>query len=78
MDYNGCICALGRHKMVLDWREREHEYTDREEMCDSPTLQALHRSGFLKFYCTSNMRVQVCLLDTLVDYWDHEFDPFDL
>ena len=43
-------------KMVLEWREREHEDMDREAMRDAATLQALPISGLLKFYCTSNMR----------------------
>ena len=42
------------------------------------TLQALQRSGFLKFDCMSNMRSQVSLLETLVSYWDHELEIFDL
>ena len=78
MDSNGLICALVMHKMVLEWREREHEDMDREAMWDAPTLQALQQSDLLKFYCTSNMRAQVHLLETLVDYWDHELGLFDL
>ena len=41
MDSNGLVCALGRHKIVLEWREREHEDMDQEAMQDAPTLQSL-------------------------------------
>ena len=64
--------------MVLEWRDREHEDMDQEAMRDAPTLQALQRSGLLNFYCTSNMRAQVHLLETLVGLWDHDLGLFDL
>ena len=51
---------------------------DRIEMGDPMTLNALRRSGLLKFYRTSNMRSQVRLLETLVRLWDHELGMFDL
>ena len=47
-------------------------------MQDAATLQALQRCGLLNFYCTSNMRAQVYLLETLVRYWEHELGLFDL
>ena len=59
-------------------REREHEDIHREAMQDSPTLQALQQCGLLKFYCTSNMRANVCLLEMLIGDWDHELGLFDL
>ena len=54
--------------MVLEWRERDHEEMDRDAMQDASTLQALQICGFLKFYCTLNMRAQVLLLKDLVRY----------
>ena len=54
--------------LVLEWREREHENMDHDSMRDAATFQALQRCGLLKFYCTSNMRSKVCLLETLVSY----------
>ena len=62
--------------MVLEWREREHEDMDREEMRDAPNLQALQQCGLLKFYCTSSMRANVYLLETLISYRDHDLDLF--
>ena len=64
--------------MVLEWREREHEDMDREAMWDAPNLQALQQFSLLKFYCTSYMRANVCLLETLIGYWDHDLCLFDL
>ena len=51
---------------------------DRDFMRDSPTLQQLQITSLLKFYCTSNMRAQVCLVEDLVTYRDHEIGVFDL
>ena len=64
--------------MVLEWKKREHEDKDRKAMQDASTLQALQQCGLLKFYCTSGMRGNVCLLETLISYWDHDLGLFDL
>ena len=64
--------------MVLEWREREHEDMDQESLQDSPTMNALRQSGLLKFFCTSPMRANVCLLEFLINYWDHDLGMFDL
>ena len=60
--------------MVLEWREREHEDMDQ----DSPTVNVLHQSGLLKFFCTSPMRDNVHLLEFLINYWDHDLGMFEL
>ena len=39
-------------KMVLEWREREHEDMDQEALQDAPTVNVLCSSGLLKFFCT--------------------------
>ena len=65
-------------KMVLEWREREHEYMDQEELQDAPTMNVLHSSGLLKFFCTSPMRTNVRLLQFMINYWDHDLGMFDL
>ena len=64
--------------MVLEWREREHEDMDQEALQDAPTVNVLHQSGLLKFLCTSLMRSNDCLLDFLINYWDHDLSMFDL
>ena len=64
--------------MVLEWREQEHENMDRDALCSVPTMQALWKSGLLKFFCSSPMRANVRLLEHLIGYWDHDFVAFDL
>ena len=64
--------------MVLEWREREHEYMDQEAQQDAPIVNFLHQSGLLKFLCASTMRSNVHLLEFLINYWDHDFGMFDL
>ena len=64
--------------MVLEWREREHENMDQYALQISPTMQALWKSGLLKFFCTSPMRANVHLLEFLIGYWDHDLGAFDL
>ena len=64
--------------MVLEWREREHEYMDEDALQSPSTVNALRRSGLLKFFCTSPMRSNVHLLEFLINYWDHDLGAFDL
>ena len=51
---------------------------DREAMQDAPTLQDLKQCDLLKFYCTSDMRANVYLLETLINYQDHDLGLFDI
>ena len=55
-------------KMVLEWREREHEDMDQEALQSAPTVHALRTSGLLKFFCTSPMRANVRLLEFMINY----------
>ena len=64
--------------MVLEWRECEHEDMDQESLQDAPTVNVLHQSGLLKFFCTSPMRANVRLLEFLINYWDHDLGMSDL
>ena len=64
--------------MVLEWRERKHEDMDQDALRSVPTVNALWRSGFLKLFYTSPMRSNVCLLEFLINYWDHDLGAFDL
>ena len=64
--------------MVLEWREREHEDMDQESLQDAPTINALWKSGLLKFFYTSPVRSNVHLLEFLINYWDHDIGMFDL
>ena len=64
--------------MVLEWRECEHEDMDQEALQDAPTMNVLHLSGLLKFFCTSPMRANVRLLEFLINYQDHYLGMFEL
>ena len=55
-------------KMVLEWREREHEDMDQEALQDALTVNVLRSSGLLKFFCTSPMWANVCLLEFMINY----------
>ena len=59
---------LGKFNMVLEWREWEHEDMDQDALWDASTFQSLWQSGFLKFFYTSNMWANVCLLEHLISY----------
>ena len=65
-------------KMVLEWREHEHEDMDQEGLQDAPTMNVLCSSGLLKLFCTSPMRANVRLLEFMINYWDHDLGMFDL
>ena len=65
-------------KMVLEWREHEHEDMDQEELQSAPTIHVLRMSGLLKFFCSSPMRANVRLLEFMIKYWDHDLGMFDL
>ena len=64
--------------MVLEWREREHEDMDQDALRSALTVHALRQSGLLKFLCTSPMRLNVRLLDFLINYWDHDLGALDI
>ena len=65
-------------KMVLEWREREHEDMDQEALQDAPTLNDLCLSGLLKLFCSSLMQANVRLLEFMINYWDHDLGMFYL
>ena len=65
-------------KMVLEWREHEHEDMDQEALQSAPTVHVLRMSGLLKLFCTSPMRANVSLLEFMINYWDHDLGMFDL
>ena len=64
--------------MVLEWREREHEIMDHAALQSAPTVQELRTNGLLKFFCTSPMWANVCILEFMVNYWDHEMGMFNI
>lgn len=52
------------------WREREHESHDLDVANDLATIQALRNYGLLKFFWLLSIRVQLELLEYLVNTWD--------
>ena len=65
-------------KMVLEWRECEHEDMDQEALQSAPTMNVLRSSGLLKFFCASPMQANVFLLKFMINYWDHDLGILDL
>ena len=65
-------------KMVLEWREQEHENMDQEALQSVPTIHALQMSGLLKLFRTSPMQTSIYLLEFMINYWDHDLGMFNL
>ena len=63
-------------RMVLEWREREHEDVDRDVQGDLMDQQALRDCGLYKFWCLGSLREKPRLLQMLVDYWDLDSETF--
>jgi hypothetical protein len=55
-------------RMVLEWREREHEEVYAVVHQDLVAQVALKRCGLYKFWALKGMRAQVRLLEMLVGY----------
>ncbi len=64
------VSEIHRSKMVVTWREREHEEEDMVALHDPGTVIAFWNYGLLKFFCISSMRQQINLLQYLLDEWD--------
>ena len=61
------ICWI---KMVITWREREHEEEDMIALHDQGIVTALRNCGLLKFFRIYSMRKQISLLQYFLDAWD--------
>ena len=59
------LVFLGR--MVLEWREHEHEDVDRVVLGDINDQQALRRFGLYKFWKLGGLRAQPRLLQMFID-----------
>ena len=51
---------------------------DQDALQSAPMVNDLQQSGLLKFFCTSPMQSNVCLLEFMINYWDHDLGMFDL
>jgi hypothetical protein len=65
-------------RMVLEWREREHEEVVAAVGRDLGAQLALKRCGVYKFWSLKGMRAQVRLLQMLVNFWDPDTEAFNL
>lgn len=55
---------------MVDWKEREHEDVDTQEMNDPNFPEALRACGLLKFFLTLGMSAQPGLVRYLISLWD--------
>jgi hypothetical protein len=65
-------------RMVIEWREREHEDVDAAVEGDMRAQKALQICGIYKFWAIKGMRAQAKLLQTLINYWDPEAEAFNI
>ena len=65
-------------RMVLEWRECEHEDVDMEVHDDANTQQMLQRCSLYKFWKIGSLSSQPRLLHMFVDYWDPDTEAFML
>ena len=67
---------LGR--MVLEWRECEHEDVDREVISEVNAKQALRRCGLYKFWNLGCLMAQPRVLQMFMDYCNLDTEAFIL
>ena len=65
-------------RMVLEWRELEHDEVDKEFHRYINAQQALKRCGLYNFWKLGGLRAQPRLLQMFVDYWDPDTKDFQL
>lgn len=53
---NGCIANIHWIKMVIIWREREHEEQDMISLNNQGTIEALRNCRLLKYFQLSSMQ----------------------
>ena len=64
--------------MALEWREREHGDVEEAVQGDLMAQQALRACGLYKFWCLGSLRAKPRLLQLLVDYWNPDFETFQI
>ena len=65
-------------KMVLEWREHEHEDVEEAVCGDLMAQQVLRACRIYKFWCLGGLRAKPRLLQMLVDYWDPDSESFQI
>ena len=66
------------YRIVIEWREREHEEVDVAVERDVRAQKYLQICGIYKFWAIKGMRAQVILLQTLINYWDLDAEAFNI
>lgn len=61
---------------MVDWKEREHEDIDIQEMVEPNSLNALRNCGLLKFLLTPSLQAQAKLLHYLISFCDVNREVF--
>ena len=72
------IILVCLRRMLLEWRECEHEDFDRVVHGDSNAQKVLQRCGLYKLWKLGSLRSQPRLLQMFVDYWDADTEAFML
>ena len=75
---NGCISDIHRIKMVIIWKEHEHEEQHMIALNNQGTVDALRNFGLLKYFRLSSMRKQIELLQFLLRSWDPTDQAFHI
>ena len=63
---------------MLEWREREHGDVEEAVQGDLMAQQALPACGLYNFWCLGSLRDKPRLIQLPVDYWDPEFETFQI
>jgi len=72
------LSEIHQRKIVVTWREREHEEEDMVALHDPGTVTALWNSGLLNFFRISSMRQQINLLQYFLNAWDPTNQVFQI
>ena len=59
-----------RCRMVIEWREHNHEVDENDYLQNLDTIHAFQQCGLLKYFTIPTMRIQRELLKMLIGYWD--------
>ena len=73
-----CFAEINWRKMVVTWREHEHEEEDMVVLHDPIMVTTLQNCGLFKFFHISSMRQQINLLQYFLDAWDPTNQVFQI
>ena len=67
------VCC--RRIMVI-WKEREHESFDLQAANDQPTIESLRNCGLLNYFRVPGMKEHIRLLEYIINMWDPDQEHF--